>query len=327
MRAGLANLPMIVTMLPRPRCPRGSLKRFGHRIACLVGAILLAGALGGMAWGVEHGYVAIAASMVVMTIGLRTVMTICAVALVDAMPSNRTSIGAALNDTAQEVGTSVGTAVVGTLIAALVTTQLPAGTWSSALVASFFHGERITYAVLAVVVGIVAIGGALTLTDSRAAEEPVENLPDDVEMPGSGSTYVHEAPPQQPRGVTEMPRFMGFVRMEEGVGTPPQALFDAMDAHIGERAAKGVFLDGGGLYGTEDAVNFVVRAGEVTRVDGPYAEAKEVVGGWAIIQYAALEEAMADEQEFAELHAKHWPEVTVISTLRQISTGPEAPGD
>jgi hypothetical protein len=38
-------------------------------------------------------------------------------------------------------------------------------------VASFFHGERISYAVLAVIVGIVAIGGALTLTDSRATEE------------------------------------------------------------------------------------------------------------------------------------------------------------
>ena len=122
-----------------------------------------------------------------------------------------------------------------------------------------------------------------------------------------------------------MPRFMGFVRMEEGVGTPPQALFDAMDAHISERAAKGVFLDGGGLYGTEDAVNFVVRQGEVSRVDGPYAEAKEVVGGWAIMQYDTLEEAVADQQEFAELHAKHWPEVTVIATLRQISTGPDAP--
>ena len=82
-----------------------------------------------------------------------------------------------------------------------------------------------------------------------------------------------------------MPRFMGFVRMEEGVGTPPQALFDAMDEYISERAAKGVFLDGGGLYGTEDAVNYVVRQGEVTRVDGPYAEAKEVVGGWAIMEY------------------------------------------
>ncbi len=124
-----------------------------------------------------------------------------------------------------------------------------------------------------------------------------------------------------------MPRFMGFVRMEEGIGTPPQALFDAMDDYIGERAAKGVFLDGGGLYGTEDAVNFVVRQGEVTRVDGPYAEGKEVVGGWAITQYDTVEEAVADQQRFAELHAKYWPEVTVISTMRQISTGPEEPGD
>jgi hypothetical protein len=118
---------------------------------------------------------------------------------------------------------------------------------------------------------------------------------------------------------------MGFVRMEEGVGTPPQALFEAMDAYIGERAANGVFLDGGGLYGTEDAVNFVVREGAVTRVDGPYAEAKEVVGGWAITQYDSLEDAVADQQVFAELHAKHWPEVTVVATLRQISDGPEAP--
>ena len=88
-------------------------------------------------------------------------MTICAVALVDAMPSNRTSIGTALNDTAQEVGSSVGTAIVGTLIAALVTTTLPAGTWSHDLVQSFFHGERITFAVLAVVVGLMAGVGAL----------------------------------------------------------------------------------------------------------------------------------------------------------------------
>jgi hypothetical protein len=134
-----------------------------------------------------------------------------------------------------------------------------------------------------------------------------------------------KANPEELQGVIKMPRFMGFVRMEEGVGTPPQALFDAMDEYISERAAKGVFLDGGGLYGTEDAVNYVVRQGEVTRVDGPYAEAKEVVGGWAILEYPSLEEAAADQQWFAELHAKYWPEVTAISTLRQISTGPEAP--
>ncbi|MFJ3528615.1 MFS transporter [Streptomyces sp. NPDC090132] len=170
-RAGLANLPLIVTMILATPLSEWLAARFGHRVACLVGAACLAGSLAGLSWGVDHGYGVIALCMVVMTIGLRTVMTICAIALVDAMPSNRTSIGTALNDTAQEVGSSIGTAVVGTLIAVLVTTQLPAGTWSDALVASFFHGERITYAILAVVVGLIAAGGALSLTDSRVTEE------------------------------------------------------------------------------------------------------------------------------------------------------------
>ena len=180
-RAGLANLPIIVTMIAATPLSEWLARRFGHRIACLVGAACLAGSLAGLSWAVDHGYPAIAVCMVLMTVGLRTVMTICAVALVDAMPSNRTSIGAALNDTAQEVGSSVGTAVVGTLIAALVTTRLPAGTWSSGLVASFFHGERITYALLAVVVGLIAAGGALSLTDSHSVEEPaVEDAASDV---------------------------------------------------------------------------------------------------------------------------------------------------
>src|SRR6476469_8362464 len=122
-----------------------------------------------------------------------------------------------------------------------------------------------------------------------------------------------------------MPRFLGFVQMAEGVGTPPKALFEAMDEHIGERVASGVCLDGGGLYGIDDAVSFVVRKGEITRVDGPYAEGKEVVGGWSITEYDTVEAAIADQQLFAQLHADHWPEVTVVATMRQISEGPEEP--
>lgn len=171
MKAGLANLPLILTMILATPLSEYLAKRFGHRIACLIGAGFLTLSLVGMAWGVQHGYLVIAISMVMLTIGLRTVMTICAVALVGAMPSNRTSMGTALNDTAQEVGTSVGTAVIGTLIAALVTTSLPTGMWSSELVASFFHGERIAYAVLAVAVGVIATWGALTLTNSRETDE------------------------------------------------------------------------------------------------------------------------------------------------------------
>jgi MFS family permease len=146
-------------------------RRFGHRIACLVGALLLAAGLGMMAWSVQQDYLAVAISMVVMTIGLRTVMTICAVALVDAMPENRTSMGAAMNDAAQEVGTSIGTAVVGTLIAVLVTTTLPNGVWSHALATTFFQGEQVVFGILAVAVGLIAGLGAVTLTDSRSVDE------------------------------------------------------------------------------------------------------------------------------------------------------------
>jgi EmrB/QacA subfamily drug resistance transporter len=170
-RAGLANLPLIVTMIAATPLCEWLAARFGHRIACLIGTGLLVTSLVGMAWSVEHGYVAIAISMAVLTLGLRTIMVICAVALVEAMPRNRTSIGAALNDTAQEVGSSIGIAVVGTMIAALVTRSLPAGLWGDELVASFFHGERITYIVLAAIVGVVATYGSMNLSDSHATDE------------------------------------------------------------------------------------------------------------------------------------------------------------
>ncbi len=170
-RAGLANLPLIVTMIAATPVAEALASRLGHRLACLVGTALLVTSLLGLAWGVEHGYLAIAVAMVVLTVGLRTIMTICAVALVEAMPENRTSIGAALNDTAQEVGSSLGTAVVGTMIAALVTTTLPAGVWGHDLVQSFFRGERITYLVLAGIVGVVATYGSLSLTSSHGTQD------------------------------------------------------------------------------------------------------------------------------------------------------------
>lgn len=171
MLAGLANLPLIATMILATPLTEALVRALGHRYACLVGAALVAAGLGLMAWAVEVNYLAIAAAMVVMTAGLRTVMTICAVALVGALPENRTSMGAALNDTAQEVGTSLGTAVVGTLIAVMVTSVLPDGVWSPDLVTSYFHGERVLFTVLAIAVGLIAGLGAVTLTSSRDVDE------------------------------------------------------------------------------------------------------------------------------------------------------------
>lgn len=72
-----------------------------------------------------------------------------AVRPVNAMPANGTWIAAALNDTARELAASIGVAVVGTLIAALVAASLPDGRRSEELVHPIFRGERVIYTVLA----------------------------------------------------------------------------------------------------------------------------------------------------------------------------------
>jgi len=170
-RAGLANLPMIATMLLASPLAEALVKKYGQKKASLYGASLLALSLFAMAWAVPHGYAVIAACMVLFTVGLRIVMTTSAIGLIGAVPENRTSMGAALNDSAQEVGTSIGTAIVGTLIAVLVVKVLPNGTWNDTLVRSFYHGEQIAFFILAVLAGMFALFGSAMLSRSRKAEE------------------------------------------------------------------------------------------------------------------------------------------------------------
>ena len=111
--------------------------------------------------------------------------------------------------------------------------------------------------------------------------------------------------------------------MEEGIAPPPQAMMDAMGDFVAKAVAAGVFIDGGGLFGTEDAINFVIADGGVTEVDGPYAEAKEIVGGWSLLEFDTQEAAVENAREMAQLHADHWPDQKVVITLRQVADGPD----
>ena len=59
-----------------------------------------------------------------------------------------------------------------------------------------------------------------------------------------------------------------------------------------EMAAAGAWVFGGGLHSTSSAT--VVRAsdGEISMTDGPYAETKEQMGGFWVIQAADLDAAL-----------------------------------
>jgi hypothetical protein len=102
---------------------------------------------------------------------------------------------------------------------------------------------------------------------------------------------------------------------------PPQALMQAMGEFIGEESKKGRFVDGGGLQSTHKGKKVQLRDGKISVVDGPFAESKELVGGYAIFDVESEAEALALATKFMELHRIHAPEFRGECEMRPFQTG------
>lgn len=102
-------------------------------------------------------------------------------------------------------------------------------------------------------------------------------------------------------------RYMVFVKMAPDTGPPPPALVSAMDTEMGQAFADGSMIAAGGLGGGEQIVELRLSDGAITATDGPYAEAKELVGGFSILEARSQEEAVEGARRVLELHQQHWP--------------------
>ena len=88
---------------------------------------------------------------------------------------------------------------------------------------------------------------------------------------------------------------------------PPAELMEAL-ARFGERTTReGTLLDTGGLLPSRDGFRVRLSRGAVKVTDGPF-EARDVVGGWAILDVDSKAEAVRITQEFMDLHCQYWPE-------------------
>jgi hypothetical protein len=114
-------------------------------------------------------------------------------------------------------------------------------------------------------------------------------------------------------------KYMGFVKMTEVDAEPPAELVQAMGEEIERGTADGTLLDIGGLYATSYRTEFRVRDGEVTSTDGPFTEARETVGGYAVIEARDHAEATEYARRLAELHAKLWPGWEGSVEVRRVS--------
>jgi hypothetical protein len=117
-------------------------------------------------------------------------------------------------------------------------------------------------------------------------------------------------------------KFMMLVKHAENQGPPPKELMDAI-ALLGEEAVKeGTMIGNGGLAPLAQSTRVRIAKGQLTVTDGPFTEAKEVIGGYAQFELKSKEEAIEGAVRFMELHKKHWPGWEGETEIRQIF-GPE----
>jgi len=115
-------------------------------------------------------------------------------------------------------------------------------------------------------------------------------------------------------------RFMMMVKSAENAGAPPKELMEAIDKLTAEqsKSKEGRLVTAGGLAPTAMSSRVRLSDGKLTVIDGPFVETKEVVGGYAVMEFSSREAAVKSALEFMELHRKHWPGWEGETEIRQM---------
>ncbi len=94
-----------------------------------------------------------------------------------------------------------------------------------------------------------------------------------------------------------MKQYLLSVHMVEGQAPPApeemQPRYDSVDAFNRELQDKGAWVFAGGLHPPDTATVVSIKDGEVLTTDGPFAETKEQLGGFWIVEAEDLDAALA----------------------------------
>jgi len=116
-------------------------------------------------------------------------------------------------------------------------------------------------------------------------------------------------------------RFLSMVRVDESAGQKPsEQLLADMGQLIEELTRSGQLVSTAGLRPSSEGFRARLRrGGQLSVVDGPFAETKEVIAGYAILEAQSRDEAIALTRRFMKVHGTDWD---VECEVRQLD-GPE----
>ena len=101
-------------------------------------------------------------------------------------------------------------------------------------------------------------------------------------------------------------RFLSMVRVAETGQKPSERLMNEMGKLIEEMMGKGKLVRTAGLRPTQEGFRMRSNRGKLSVTEGPFTETKEVIGGYAILEAASLEEAKELTRRFLDVHGDEW---------------------
>ena len=113
-------------------------------------------------------------------------------------------------------------------------------------------------------------------------------------------------------------RFMFLIHSASDAAPTPE-LINAMDELAAREVAAGRMIYDGGLMPASLGLRLRLRSGKVVILDGPFAETKEVIGGFAIFELPDMAAAEASARQFLELHQRHAPAWEGTCETRQLA--------
>lgn len=121
-------------------------------------------------------------------------------------------------------------------------------------------------------------------------------------------------------------RFMLIARATKNseAGIPPSPELMSAIGKLSEDMAKtGVLVGTGGLLPSSMGALVQLSNGNITVTDGPFAETKDLIAGYAIVQVNSKEEAVEIGKRFMKIHADILgPSYTADSEIRQLFEQP-----
>ncbi len=98
----------------------------------------------------------------------------------------------------------------------------------------------------------------------------------------------------------------------QGRATPPAALMQAMGPHMEEAVKSGALISTAGLKPPAEGTLVRAQGGRIAVVDGPFAESKELIGGYAVMEAPSMAAAIELARSFVNLHVENgMPDVEV----------------